>query len=319
MAVLVTGVGYIGAPLVERLLAAGEAVVAVDNFFSTDPAVIERFTAHERFHFIEGDVSDPQVMRRAFSLAPISVVYSLAAQASASLEAAPARYTEETNLIAPRVMLDLMLEFDVPTVVYGSSFKVYGGDLPLVVTEETPYGRFGDLSHLSKCYAEKLLEMYAGNHRLNCYAIRLGIVYGLGPLVKQDYRFMTAPNKFGLQAVRGERIELYPGYDRPAGFIHLTDAVDVMLAAGRETEHGGYLAVNAVTEMLSVAQVAQIVAEAARARGLRVGVKPAEALARPVVADVPVVRSRFERFFAAPRRGMANSMGEMLTYFQGNS
>lgn len=315
MAVLVTGVGYIGAKLVERLLERGEEVAAVDNFFSTDARVVNGFGERKGFKLVKGSVTNVKALRSAFSSADISAVYSLAAQASASPQAASIRYTENTNLLGPRLLLDCMREFGVSKVVYASSFKVYGQALPPVVTEDAPYGAFGDLSHLSKCYSEKLLEMYASLHGLTCLSIRLGIVYGLSPVMKTDYRFMTAPNKFCLQAARGDDIELHPGCDLPTGFIHVADAADIMVQACDESSFSGYVPINAVAETCSIAQVAEFVAAEAERRGLSVKIR------RPAAAEMPRVRqvavsSRFEAFFRQPRRRLQETVGEVIDYFR---
>jgi nucleoside-diphosphate-sugar epimerase len=254
MAVLVAGVGYIGARLVERLLERGEEVLALDNFFSTDVRALERLRQQPGFALLEGSITNRRDLRAAFSSAPISVVYLLAAQASAHPEAASVRYTETVNLLGPRLVLDCMREHSVARIVYASSFKVYGSYLPSVVAEDASYGQFGDFSHLSKCYVEKLLEMYALREPMTCLPVRLGITYGVSPVMKRDYRFITAPNKFCLQAVRGEVVELHLGSERPAGFIHVTDAADVVIAAA-ESKISGYVPINAVTEVCSVAEV----------------------------------------------------------------
>ncbi|HET7034115.1 MAG TPA: NAD(P)-dependent oxidoreductase [Thermomicrobiaceae bacterium] len=312
MAVLVTGVGYIGARLVERLLAAGEEVVAVENGFSTDAAAVAALAARPGCTLIEGDAAEPAVLEAAFSAAPIATVYALASQASAHPEAASPSYTERANLVAPRVVLDAMLAHSVTTIVYASSFRVYGDALPPLVDESLPYGRFGDLSHLSKVYAEKLLELYAARHGLTALSLRLGICYGPSPVMKRDARFMTAPNKFCRQAAQGEPLLLYSDCDRPAGFIHVDDAAGAMLAAAAEPL-SGYLPLNAVTEMRSVAQLAQDVRRAGEERGFHVAVCR-QAPPGPPPGEISV-RSRLPRFFAQPRRTLAGSVGELIDYW----
>lgn len=312
MAVLVTGVGYIGARLVERLLAAGEEVVAVENFFSTDAAAVAALAARPGCTLIEGDAAEPAVLEAAFAAAPISTVYALAAQSSAHPEAAPPSYTERANLVAPRVLLDAMLAHDVAKIVYASSFRVYGDALPPLVDESLPYGRFGDLSHLSKVYAEKLLEFYAARYGLTALSIRLGVCYGLSPVMKTDARFMTAPNKFCRQAAAGEPLTLYPDCDRPAGFIHVDDAAGAMLAAAAEPL-SGYVPLNAVTETSTVARLAGDVRRAGAERGLPVEVCR-QAPPGPPAGETRVT-SRLARFFAQPRRTLAGSVGELIDYW----
>ncbi len=326
MAVLVAGVGYIGAKLVEDLLARGEEVMAIDNFFSTSRRAIERFCQHERFTFIKGNITDSRALSSAFSVAPISTVYALAAQASAHPAAATPRYTENTNLIGHRLLLDASKAAGAKTIAFASSFKVYGANLPPVVDESLPYGQFADLSHLSKCYAEKLLELYATTHGMRCLALRLGIVYGMGPVMKRDYRFITAPNKFCLQAVRGEQIELNPGANAPTGFIHVSDASRAMIDAVDEPLFAGYTPINAVTEVASVREVATMVATEAKKKGLPDVIIKLYGIAEPSssgqgeqtksVAPRPRVISSLGAPGERPRRTLWESLAEVLDYFK---
>ena len=73
-----------------------------------------------------------------------------------------------------------------------------------------PYGALRDLAHLSKVYAEKLGEMMALTEGVPCSPVRLGIVYGLGPVTKSDLRFVTAPHAFCLRAIAGEPLPIHP-------------------------------------------------------------------------------------------------------------
>src|SRR5215217_6310312 len=262
-----TGIGYIGAALAEALLADGQHVVGLENGFSTVPAVVARLARQRRFTLVRGSINSEQTLERAFQAAGadagggLDAVYHLAAQASAHPEAAPPSYTEQTNLVAPRLVYEAAARHGARALVYGSSFRVYGDDLAGTVDERTPYGRIGDLSHLSKVYAEKLLEMLAGQHPVPTANVRLGVVYGRGPLMKHDPRFLTVPNLFCMRAAAGEPLRVNAGANRPIGFLHLDDAVQALrlgaeMAGARE---GGSEAVNAVSEVLGVGEVAALV------------------------------------------------------------
>lgn len=272
MGSLVTGIGYIGSRLAEMLLDSGEPVVGLDNLFSTDPAVLQRLQDRPGFTLVRGDVADEADVRRAFeSGVTVDTVYHLAAQASAHPSAAPTRYTEETNLIGPRVVMERACAAGATTFVFGSSIQVYGRRVAGRVDESRPYGAILDISHLSKVYVEKLMEMYAHVRALRCVAARLGLVYGLGPVMKTDPRFMTAPNKFCLQAARGETLRVDAGGLHPTGLIHLEDAARGLIALARWPGRG-FAPVNLVGETASVARVAELVRGLGARRGLDVRV-----------------------------------------------
>jgi nucleoside-diphosphate-sugar epimerase len=58
-ALIAGGSGFIGSHLADALLARGDEVIAVDNFISGRPENIEHLVDHERFLFLEQDVTDP--------------------------------------------------------------------------------------------------------------------------------------------------------------------------------------------------------------------------------------------------------------------
>ncbi|TAK35281.1 MAG: NAD(P)-dependent oxidoreductase [Chloroflexota bacterium] len=314
MAVLVTGVGYIGSRLVVDLLEHGQEVVAIDNHFSTDAIALERLKQRAGFHFVHGDVGDRQVIQKALGLRPIEAVFSLAAQSSGHPQAADPRYTETTNLLAPRLLLDAMLAYGIETIVFASSLRVYGNALPSTVNAETPYGRFSDLSHLSKCYVEKLLEMYATLHGLRCLSLRLGVVHGVAPIMKTDYRFMTAPNKFCLQLVRGEPIQIYAAGHATTGYIHVADASAAMMAVARQSDLTGYAILDVFTEVTSAHAVAAQVAWIGRARGLRAEVMVEGAF--PAEEPSPPARPALAGQQLEERNLMRHSLSEVMSYYQ---
>ncbi|MBI4491301.1 MAG: NAD(P)-dependent oxidoreductase [Chloroflexi bacterium] len=311
MAVLITGLGYLGVPLAAELLRRGERVVGLDNFFSTSPDQVRALQASPGFSLVRGSITSRRALERACSGAEITLVYHLAAQASAHPQAAPTSYTERTNLVGPRMLLEALPRESVRTVILGSSFRVYGDALGGLVTERHEYGRMADLAHLSKIYTEKLLELCAHRDGYSAIALRLGVVYGLGPCVKRDPHFLTVPNLFCLKAVRGEPLEVHSGANRPVGFIHLRDAVAALVEAPR-LARPGYRAVNAVADVLSVPRVAGLVQQRAAARGLQVVVSGAPAAPGP---EPWSVQSSLAEVGYCPTERMATSLDELLDHF----
>ncbi|MBI3970017.1 MAG: NAD(P)-dependent oxidoreductase [Chloroflexi bacterium] len=320
MTVLIFGTGYLGAALAADRLARGRRVVGLDNGFSTDRAALERLAsdAGGRFTLLAGDVRSAADVERAFAAAaPVETVFMLAAQASAHPQAAPPEYTEETNLRGPRLVFEAALRHDNPPVIYGSSFHVYGSALEGRVDEDRRYGAVRDLSHLSKIYVEKLAEMYALGRGLRVAPVRLGVVYGVGPVTKQEPRFVTVPHAFCLRALAGEALEVHAGGLRPMAFVHLDDAVDALLRAapdesGGRADSGVYAPANAASEVATVTVVARLVEQAAAARGLAVTVRLPEGGGQPSFA----VHSRLFAAGWQPRRTLAAAVPEILAHYR---
>jgi len=324
VASLIFGVGYLGSALARALAGQGRTVVGLDNAFSTDWSVLEQLAAQlgGAFQVLRGDVRHIADIERAFAAAaPVEVVYLLAAQASAHPAAAPAEYTEETNLRGARLVLEAALRHGAPPVVYGSSFHVYGPDLHGTVDESHPYGLVRDLAHLSKIYVEKLGELLAATRGLPVAPVRLGIVYGIGPVMKHDLRFVTVPHAFCLHALAGRPLEVHPSGRLPLGFVHLEDAVEALqlAAEGMAGAGGVYRPANAVAETATALDVAQAVQAAMAARVEARGVQVPEVVG-PGSDCLPGkpgyrVASRLHARGWQPRRRLVGEIPRLLDYY----
>ena len=266
MATLLTGAGYIGAALLRRLDASAGPVVALDNFYSTSREAIAAALPSGTI-LIQGDVADTTDITRAFDALGTSkdlIVYHLAAQPSAAMAKRDPETTERSNLVGARVLLEAANERKA-SVVFGGSFRVYGDDLGgACVDEQTPYGRVGDLSHLSKIYVEQLARMIGGRF----VSVRLGVTYGVSPIMKSTSpAFMTVPNLFCHRAAHGEALQVLD--DRPMAFIHVDDAATALQQAAAQAGDGWH-AFNAAPEVATVGKVARTVQKLMRDRGMSV-------------------------------------------------
>jgi nucleoside-diphosphate-sugar epimerase len=312
VATLLTGVGYIGATLIRRLVERGAAaapIVALDNFFSTSREHVLA-ALPPGVQLIEGDVAEPSAVARAFDAASADdlVVYHLAAQPSAGIAATDPGTTERSNLVGARVVLEAARARSAQ-VVFGGSFRVYGDDIAgQTVDEETPYGRVGDLSHLSKIYVEQLARMIGGRF----ISVRLGVTYGLSPIMKTTRQFMTVPNLFCSRAARGEALQVLE--DRPVGFIHVCDAAEALLLAGdRLAGHEqAWEVVNAAPEVATIGQVARHVQRLAGERGVEARIEGAAAASEASF----FAPSRLQDNGFTASRQLGEGLGEVLDFFR---
>ena len=296
---MLTGAGYIGAALLRQL--DDRPVVVLENFFCTPREAVAAALPPEAT-LVEGDVANPDDVARAFDALPDNgplTVYHLAAQPSASIAAREPAVTERSNLVGARVVLEAARERGA-RVVFGGSFRVYGDDLAGSVDEATPYGRVGDLSHLSKMYVEQLARMLG----VSFVSVRLGVTYGLSPIMKATPSFMTVPNLFCQRAIRGEPLKVLE--DRPMAFIHVDDAAAALIAAANLAESGWHV-VNAAPEVATIGDVARTVQRLASARGKQVRIDgPAATEARFDVRS----NLRIE-----PQHTLASGLVDVLDYF----
>ena len=304
VATLLTGVGYIGATLLGRLSERPSArpIVALDNFYSTSRTAAEA-ALPSGVQLIEGDVADQAVVARAFDRlgdAPDRVVFHLAAQPSAAMAVREPEVTERSNLVGARVVLEAARERGA-RVVFGGSFRVYGDALNgQTVDEHTPYGRVGDLSHLSKIYVEQLARMIGPRF----VSVRLGITYGLSPIMKTTPAFMTVPNLFCQRAATGDVLQVLE--DRPMAFIHVRDAADALLAAAR-LDGEPWQVVNAAPEVATIGQLARTVQRLAQDRRGRVRIQGA--------ASSEAGFRVSSRLALAYQHTLADGLGDVLDFF----
>ncbi len=314
MATLLTGVGYIGATLLRRLAERGGThapVVALDNFFSTSPEQVAA-ALPAGTQLIEGDVADPTAVARAFDAVGQQdvVVYHLAAQPSAAIAVTDPHTTEQSNLVGARVVLQAAHERQA-RVVFGGSFRVYGNDLlGQTVDEDLPYGRVGDLSHLSKIYVEQLARMIG----VPFVSVRLGVTYGVSPIMKLKPTLMTVPNLFCQRATQGEVLHVLE--DRPVAFIHVRAAADALIASAdrlaANTTQKAWAVVNAAPEVATIGQLARAVQAAAGARGITTRIDGAAGSEATFV-----VRSRLDFGLQKDQHTLRSALGEVLDFFVG--
>ncbi|MBL9113852.1 MAG: SDR family oxidoreductase [Verrucomicrobiaceae bacterium] len=158
---LVTGgAGFIGSHVVEELLALGQSVRIIDNFFtgySKNVDAVKRIVGDEavkQLSFIEADVRDAAACNRAME--GVNRVVHLAAMASVPLSMEKPAECNEINVTGTLHLMNAARAAGVKRFVYASSSAVYGDDtLPTKV--ESSLGR-----PLSPYAASKLVnEVYA--------------------------------------------------------------------------------------------------------------------------------------------------------------
>jgi UDP-glucose 4-epimerase len=250
---LLLGAGYIGAALAERALADGHQVTLADNWFATERDQLEPLE-REGARVETADVRDPASLERLLSSRP-DRVYLLAAQASRPLSFSDPGYTEETNLVGPRLVAEAVARAGSPALVFASSLHVYGPSPRGEVGPDHSYGPQTDLAHLSKVYAELLLRLYAGRSGFGLAILRLGIVYGPSPVEHVRPESQTVVDKFRRLAAAGEPLPLDNGGRATVGVVHVADVARILLEPPGSEEP---TIANVAAESVTVAQIAAL-------------------------------------------------------------
>lgn len=250
---LVLGGGYVGAALAEHALANGDRVTVADNWYATERG---QLSGLEGLGVVveTADIRDREDLRRLMAHGP-DRVYLLAAQASRPLSFTDPDYTEQTNLVGPRLVAEEMAAAGVGGLVYASSLRVYGPAPRGTVTPDHPPGPQGDLSHLSKVYAELLLRMEAERHGFDLAIMRLGIVYGRSPVEHERVESQTVVDKFRRLAAAGVPLPLDDGGGATIGVVHVADTARIFRS---EPARRGVSIANVAAESVTVAAVAKL-------------------------------------------------------------
>ena len=220
--VMVTGgAGFLGSHLCDALLARGDDVLCVDNFFTGQRRNIAHLMGHERFEFLRHDVTFPLYVE-------VDQIYNLACPAS------PVHYqfdpvqTTKTSVIGAINMLGLAKRTKAK-VLQASTSEVYG-DPEVHPQVESYWGRVNPIGQRS-CYdegkrcAETLFFDYHRQHALPIKVARIFNTYG-PRMHPNDGRVVS---NFIVQALAGAPITLYGDGRQTRSFCFVDDLVDALI------------------------------------------------------------------------------------------
>jgi UDP-glucuronate decarboxylase len=228
--VLVTGgAGFVGSHLCEQLVAQGNDVLCVDNYFTGRKDNIAHLLDNPRFELMRFDVTFPLYVE-------VDEIYNLACPAS------PVHYqfdpvqTTKTSVIGAINMLGLAKRTKAK-VLQASTSEVYGD--PIVHPQTEDYR--GNVNTLGPraCYdegkrcAETLFFDYHRQHATRIKVVRIFNTYG-PRMHPNDGRVVS---NFIVQALKGEDITLFGDGMQTRAFCFVDDLVNGlmrMMATGND-------------------------------------------------------------------------------------
>jgi len=222
MKILVTGgAGFIGSHLCKRLLAEGNEVICLDNFFTGSEDNIRPLLKNNKFEVLRHDISFP-IERE------VDQIYNLACPAS------PVHYqfdpvqTTKTSVYGAINVLELAKKTKA-TVLQASTSEVYG-DPEVHPQPESYWGKVNPIG-IRSCYdegkrcAETLFFDYYRQHATDIRVIRIFNTYGPN-MHPNDGRVVS---NFIVQALKNEDITIYGNGSQTRSFQYIDDLVEGMI------------------------------------------------------------------------------------------
>ncbi|HFD40889.1 MAG TPA: NAD-dependent epimerase/dehydratase family protein [Anaerolineae bacterium] len=212
---LVTGgAGFIGSHVARHCLALGHEVVVLDDLSGGFRDQVPAGAA-----FVQGSVTDADLVTRLFAEHEFDYVYHLAAYAAEGLSHFIRRFNYTNNLLGSVNLINEAVKHDVRCFVFTSSIAVYGANqLPmredLTPRPEDPYG-------IAKYAVE--LDLHAAHEMfgLDFVIFRPHNVYGENQNIGDRYR-----NVIGIfmnQLMRGEPMTIFGDGTQTRAFSYIDD------------------------------------------------------------------------------------------------
>ncbi|XP_055814318.1 UDP-glucuronic acid decarboxylase 4-like [Solanum dulcamara] len=249
--ILVTGgAGFVGSHLVDRLMARGDSVIVVDNFFTGNKENLLHHFKNPRFELIRHDVVEPILLE-------VDQIYHLACPAS------PVHYkfnpikTIKTNVMGTMNMLGLAKRVGARFLITSTS-EVYGDPLQHPQAE-TYWGNVNPIG-VRSCYdegkrtAETLTMDYHRGLNIEVRIARIFNTYGPRMCI-DDGRVVS---NFVAQALRKEPMTVYGDGKQTRSFQFVSDLVEGLMRL-MEGDHVGPFNLGNPGEftMLELAKVVQ--------------------------------------------------------------
>lgn len=198
--VLVTGgAGFIGANLIERLLAQNNQVVCLDNFSTGKRENIAPFLSHPQFTLLEGDIRSLDDCRKAVQ--GVRYVLHQAALGSVPRSIHDPITTNEVNISGFLNMLVAARDAQVHRMVYAASSSTYGDHPGLPKVEDrigNPLSPYAVTKYVNELYA----DVFAKTYGMQLIGLRYFNVFG--PKQDPHSTYAAVIPKFVAQMLRHE-------------------------------------------------------------------------------------------------------------------
>lgn len=248
------GAGFIGSHLIDALLAEGNDVVCVDNFFIGTKENITHLHGNPHFKFYEQDLTDLDRMLEIFRTEQVEYVFHLAANSDIQASAQSPMIEYKNTYSTTFILLECMRLCGVKKLFFASTSAVYGEQMGAEVSEEAvalkPISYYGG----AKLGSEGIISSFAYMNDMSVLVFRFPNV--IGPRLTHGVIFDFV-----------KRLKEDPSHLRILGdgrqskpYIYVLDLVDAIMRF-KDAEKGVTLYNVGVETQTSVTRIAEIVCE----------------------------------------------------------
>lgn len=217
---IVGGGGYIGSPLVEKLLKRGEKVRVFDKFIYSKE-IFNKINNSKNLELIQGDISD--IYQLTLAVKDTKAVIHLAGIVGDPAARLDEKLTRHVNIASTRLLKETAKAFGVEKFIFASSCSVYGAAKSIQNEKSKPK----PISLYAKTKVDSEKELLTDRSD-NFYPIILRFSTVFGHSIKP--RFDLVANLFTAEAFKNKLIKVYGG-DQWRPLIHVEDVAEAIILA----------------------------------------------------------------------------------------
>ncbi len=242
--ILVTGgAGFIGSNLCDRLIENKNIVRCLDNLSTGKIENIEHLLHNSNFSFIEGDIRDFDICKKAVD--NVEIVFHQAALGSVPRSINDPLTTNDVNINGFLNMLVASRDAEVKRFIFAASSSTYGDSENLPKVEDIigkPLSPYAVTKYVNELYADVFYKTYG----LETIGLRYFNVYGPGEQNKG--RMASVAFQMNEKSKNNEEIKLFPRKPK-RDFVYVKDVISANIYAfeNYETLSGNYYEVGSGT------------------------------------------------------------------------
>ena len=217
------GAGFIGSPLVDRLLDLGHEVTVYDNLSTGLLQFLEYARDFDCFRLVKGDLLDEDSLSGAIT--GHEFVFHLAANADVRFGTEHPRRDLEQNTIVTYNVLEAMRNHGIRKIAFASTGSVYGEATVIPTPEGAPFPIQTSLYAASKLAGEGMIAAYCEGFGFQSWIFRFVSILG------ERYTHGHVFDFYRKLKQNPSRLEVLGNGKQRKSYLYIQDCIDTILLA----------------------------------------------------------------------------------------